>query len=375
MTSIDYVPRSDPSGSSYADGVITGANGRLSPRGARGPSLHIDVTGANNRGTNGQVQSQQIRARDNHQEGGHSILEDESPDNSEDEVADGLRRRGSEDSIEMHEGEEDMDDSGSFSDSLSSSPSIPDEDIDFSLVYALHTFLATVDGQASVVKGDKLLLLDDSNSYWWLVRVLKTQAVGYIPAENIETPWERLARLNKHRNVDVRKSSLLQDVTLHTDKINLLDSLLQQLSTMWILVRILLLHKHALTVEFLLLDSPILMNLNIPLPKESSQITLTKIILAIFHRFMTDQNEASVEKRRRLFLQHQLTTNIRRTESQRMSMTSKWKMVEKGWKENKYSTMTMGRNLIYQRTILKSRNEMERELLDKLLRKLGSVDN
>ncbi|GAA5865337.1 hypothetical protein JCM3774_004942 [Rhodotorula dairenensis] len=110
------------------------------------------------------------------------------------------------------EGEEDEDDededdeedaAGEFSDSLSSSPSIPDDDIDFNLVYALHTFLATVDGQASVVKGDKLLLLDDSNSYWWLVRVLKTQAIGYIPAENIETPWERLARLNKHRNVDL----------------------------------------------------------------------------------------------------------------------------------------------------------------------------
>jgi hypothetical protein len=36
--------------------------------------------------------------------------------------------------------------------------------------------------------------------------VLKTQAVGYIPAENIETPFERLARLNKHRNVDVRRA-------------------------------------------------------------------------------------------------------------------------------------------------------------------------
>ncbi|KAG6867671.1 hypothetical protein C0993_012550 [Termitomyces sp. T159_Od127] len=45
--------------------------------------------------------------------------------------------------------------------------------------------------------------MDDSNSYWWLVRVLKTQEVGYIPAENIETPFERLARLNKHRNVDL----------------------------------------------------------------------------------------------------------------------------------------------------------------------------
>ena len=71
-------------------------------------------------------------------------------------------------------------------DELSSSPSIPDEDIDFDLVYALHTFQATVEGQASVDKGESLTLLDDSNSYWWLVKVLKNEEVGYIPAENIE---------------------------------------------------------------------------------------------------------------------------------------------------------------------------------------------
>src|SRR6266436_1117750 len=90
-------------------------------------------------------------------------------------------------------------------DDRSSSLSIPNESIDFDLVYSLHSFAATVEGQASVVKGDSLVLMDDSNSYWWLVRVLKTQEVGYIPAENIETPYERLARLNKHRNVDVRR--------------------------------------------------------------------------------------------------------------------------------------------------------------------------
>ncbi|KAI8883486.1 hypothetical protein K501DRAFT_128755, partial [Backusella circina FSU 941] len=82
-----------------------------------------------------------------------------------------------------------------------SSPSIPDENIDFDLVYTLHSFEATVDGQASVQKGHALTLLDDSNSYWWLIRDLKTSEVGYIPAENIETPFERLARLNKHRNL------------------------------------------------------------------------------------------------------------------------------------------------------------------------------
>lgn len=77
--------------------------------------------------------------------------------------------------------------------SMSSSPSIPDENINFDLVYALHTFVATVEGQASVVKGDALILMEDTNIYWWLVEVLKTREVGYIPAENIEV---RVCKIN-----------------------------------------------------------------------------------------------------------------------------------------------------------------------------------
>ena len=103
-----------------------------------------------------------------------------------------------EDDSEAEDGEEYIEE-----DDLSSTLSIPNESIDFDLVYAFHSFAATVEGQANVVKGDSLYLMDDTNSYWWLVRVLKTQEVGYIPAENIETPFERLARLNKHRNIDV----------------------------------------------------------------------------------------------------------------------------------------------------------------------------
>ena len=94
------------------------------------------------------------------------------------------------------------------------------EDIDFEFVYALHSFTATVDGQANASKGETMVLLDDSNSYWWLVRVVRDSSIGkslgrtdlgptlkvslgYLPAEHIETPTERLARLNKHRNIDV----------------------------------------------------------------------------------------------------------------------------------------------------------------------------
>ncbi|CAO3621349.1 unnamed protein product [Mucor hiemalis] len=99
------------------------------------------------------------------------------------------------------EDDDDEDDTGS-------ELSIPDPNIDFDLVYALHTFAATVEGQASVVRGDALTLLDDSNSYWWLVKVLKTAEVGYIPAENIETPYERLARLNSHRNIELTRRDI-----------------------------------------------------------------------------------------------------------------------------------------------------------------------
>lgn len=120
----------------------------------------------------------------------HSVMEDDS-------------------SGEEGEGDYIDDDDGS------SSLSIPNESIDFDLVHSFTTFVATVEGQANVVKGDSLVLMDDSNSYWWLVRVLKTQEVGYIPAENIETPFERLARLNKHRNVDVRDH--ISDVRNYSD--------------------------------------------------------------------------------------------------------------------------------------------------------------
>jgi hypothetical protein len=119
------------------------------------------------------------------------------------------------------EEEEEEDEDSAFT----SSPSIPDENINFDLVYTLHSFEATVDGQASVKKGDALTLLDDSNSYWWLIRDLKSSEVGYIPAENIETPFERLARLNKHRNVEVKnknKNKIIKITFIKTNSVQLI---------------------------------------------------------------------------------------------------------------------------------------------------------
>lgn len=82
-------------------------------------------------------------------------------------------------------------------------PVTSEKEIDYSLVYALFTFVASMEGQISVLRGEPLELLDDSNSYWWAVKCLSTQDIGYIPAENIETPYEKLARFNRHRNVQL----------------------------------------------------------------------------------------------------------------------------------------------------------------------------
>jgi hypothetical protein len=48
-----------------------------------------------------------------------------------------------------------------------------------------------------LAKGDKTVLLDGSDAFWWLVGGVKN-SIGYLPAEDIETPAERVGRLNKH---------------------------------------------------------------------------------------------------------------------------------------------------------------------------------
>lgn len=67
------------------------------------------------------------------------------------------------------EGFEDDNDEEEDETNYSSSSSIPEDNIQFDRVYALHNFLATVPGQATVDRGCPLVLLDDSNSYWYVL--------------------------------------------------------------------------------------------------------------------------------------------------------------------------------------------------------------
>jgi hypothetical protein len=64
-------------------------------------------------------------------------------------------------------------------------------------MYAVQRpFVAVEHGQVNVVKVDCLMLYDNSDSYWWLVRVLRTQEVGYIPALVVEAPIEQVRDRN-----------------------------------------------------------------------------------------------------------------------------------------------------------------------------------
>ncbi|KAJ2629535.1 protein phosphatase regulator [Coemansia sp. RSA 1290] len=92
-------------------------------------------------------------------------------------------------------------DSDILSDDNESVSSLVDEDVDFGYVYALFNFPQMVEGQITVEEGEKLTLLDDSNSYWWLVQNLRDNQMGYIPADNIETAFGKLARVNRRKNL------------------------------------------------------------------------------------------------------------------------------------------------------------------------------
>ncbi|KAL0081092.1 hypothetical protein J3Q64DRAFT_1756571 [Phycomyces blakesleeanus] len=184
---------------------LTGYNGDETTYGSvDSHSLYDDAMDDDNEPLHGHIHNNNNNNHTNTQKSKqkHSNHDDDDDDDDDEEDAYGIEDAEEDDHIDDHiddvEDEEDVE----------SILSIPDPNIDFDLVYTLHTFAATVEGQASVVKGDALTLLDDTNSYWWLIKVLKTAEIGYIPAEHIETPYERLARLNSHRNIELTRRDI-----------------------------------------------------------------------------------------------------------------------------------------------------------------------
>ena len=63
---------------------------------------------------------------------------------------------------------------------------IPQRNHQSSTFTAMATFDAAQEGQISLVPNDPLLLLNDDDKLWWYVKNLRSNQVGYVPAEYVE---------------------------------------------------------------------------------------------------------------------------------------------------------------------------------------------
>ncbi|KAH7018883.1 hypothetical protein EDB80DRAFT_675910 [Ilyonectria destructans] len=73
--------------------------------------------------------------------------------------------------------------------------------IDTSLISTRRTIEAQ-EGQVSIEKDDTMVLVDDANAYWWLIRAVKSDII-----ECVETLVETLAWWNKLKNVRIKEDT------------------------------------------------------------------------------------------------------------------------------------------------------------------------
>lgn len=78
-------------------------------------------------------------------------------------------------------------------------------DADVDTANALPPIAHQMPGQISVIIGDKLNLIDDSNAYWWSVCNSKTAEKGYVPAEFVEVYSRVLCEFIRHMKSDTMR--------------------------------------------------------------------------------------------------------------------------------------------------------------------------
>lgn len=104
---------------------------------------------------------------------------------------------------------------------LPSPPASPPRELDPNKLYALYDFSGPDSSQVELSKDDAVQLLNDSDSFWWLVRRTGDGTVGFAPAEILETYEERLARLNCWKNEVLERGT--ENTHLSTEDLKLLD--------------------------------------------------------------------------------------------------------------------------------------------------------
>lgn len=87
-------------------------------------------------------------------------------------------------------------------------PLPPPEEIDPSKLYALYPFQGPDPSHCQLYQDQSCVLLNDQDSYWWLVKRCDDGKIGFAPAEILETFPERLARLNCWKNENMSGRSV-----------------------------------------------------------------------------------------------------------------------------------------------------------------------
>lgn len=113
-----------------------------------------------------------------------------------------------------------------------SPPSSPPKELDPNKLYALFDFNGPDPSHLELFKDDSVVLLNDSDSYWWLVKRIDDSKVGFAPAEILETYQERLARLNCWKNEIIERgdSGDLSNAQLKLFHTNYEDHVVPQLA-------------------------------------------------------------------------------------------------------------------------------------------------
>lgn len=101
--------------------------------------------------------------------------------------------------------EEEDDEEGEFQ------PLAPPQELDPDKLYALYAFNGPDTSHCPLEQDESCLLLNDQDSYWWLVKRVRDNRIGFAPAEILETFPERLARLNCWKNENLSSSSRLDE--------------------------------------------------------------------------------------------------------------------------------------------------------------------
>ncbi|CDO92845.1 unnamed protein product [Kluyveromyces dobzhanskii CBS 2104] len=121
-----------------------------------------------------------------------SEQEEEEDDEDEDE----------EDDMKIGWNEDRSDDCDDFQ------PLNPPQELDPSKLYALYPFQGPDPSHCQLEQDEGCTLLNDQDSYWWLVKRCRDGKIGFAPAELLETFPERLARLNCWKNENISSQSI-----------------------------------------------------------------------------------------------------------------------------------------------------------------------